>query len=53
MTRLAKLGGWMVPVTTLLDHIAKQRGGVHQLTDAERTRLEWRWLAHKVVLPQS
>jgi hypothetical protein len=53
MTRLAKLGGWMVPVTTLLDHIAQQRGGVHQLTDGERARLEWRWLAHKVVLPQS
>jgi hypothetical protein len=53
VTRLAGLGGWMVPVATLLDHLAGQRGGVHQLTDGERARLEWRWLAHKVALPQS
>ena len=43
----------MVPVTTLLDHIAQQRGGVHEITDRERAALEWRWLAHKVALPRS
>jgi hypothetical protein len=53
ITRLAKLGGWMVPVTTLLDHIAAQRGGVHEITDRERTWLECRWLAHKFAVPQS
>lgn len=47
MTRLAGLGGWYVPVRELLDHLRGERGE-HVLTDAERTRLEWRWLAHKV-----
>jgi hypothetical protein len=53
MKRLARLGGWVVPVTTLLDYIAAQRGGVHLLTPSERARLEWRWLRHKIAVPQS
>ncbi len=48
MERLAKLGGWFVPVSTLLDFLAKRNGGVHTLTDAERNRLQWRWLASKL-----
>ncbi len=52
MRRLANLGGWLVPVNTLLDHIKDQRG-IHEITAAERARLEWRWLRHKVAVPQS
>ena len=52
MRRLAGLGGWFVPVSTLLDYIVKQRG-THEITNAERARLEWRWLRHKVAMPQS
>jgi hypothetical protein len=48
MTRLAKKRGWFVPVSTLLDHIARARGGAHTITAIERTRLERRWLAHKL-----
>jgi hypothetical protein len=48
MKRLARLDGWFVPVTTLLDHIRAQRG-LTTLSAAQRRRLEWRWFAHKVV----
>ena len=46
--RLAKKDGWFVPTSTLLDYIAKQRGGVHTLSKRERRKLERRWLIHKV-----
>jgi len=52
MRRLSRLGGWFVPVSTLLDYIAEQRG-THEITKAERARLEWRWLRHKMAMPQS
>jgi hypothetical protein len=52
MRRLSRLGGWFVPVSTLLDYIARQRG-VHEITKRERARLEWRWLRHKMAMPQS
>jgi hypothetical protein len=52
MRRLSRLDGWFVPVSTLLDHIATQRG-IHQISRSERARLEWRWLRHKVAMPQS
>ncbi|MEQ1860611.1 MAG: hypothetical protein ABMA13_11810 [Chthoniobacteraceae bacterium] len=48
MKRLASLGGWLVPVSTLLDYLAAQNGGIHQLTDRERAELEWRWLRLKL-----
>lgn len=47
MTRLSRKPGWFVPVATLLDYLRQQRG-LHRLTPAERSRLEWRWLAHKL-----
>ena len=47
MTRLAKKGGWYVPVTELLNHIRAGRGE-HTLTDQERSQLEWRWLLQKL-----
>ncbi len=52
MRRLSRLGGWFVPVSTLLDYIVKQRG-IHEITRTERARLEWRWLRHKLHIPQS
>jgi hypothetical protein len=47
MRRLTGLNGWFVPVSTLLDHIAAQRGP-HILTSRERAVLEWRWLYAKL-----
>lgn len=48
MTRLAAKKGWFVPVATLLDYLAAQRG-VHVLTRGERRQLEWSWLSAKLV----
>ncbi len=48
MTRLARKDGWFVPVANLLGHLKAQNGGIGNLTDAERSRLEWRWLAEKI-----
>jgi hypothetical protein len=47
MERLAKKNGWFVPTTTMLDHIAAQRG-VLTLDDKTRSAMEWRWLGEKV-----
>jgi hypothetical protein len=48
MERLSKMNGWFVPVSTLLDFMLQARG--HQvITDAERCRLERRWIWHKIV----
>ena len=43
MTRLAKKNGWFVPAATLLDHLAAGHGP-RQITNAQRRRLECRWL---------
>ena len=47
MTRMARKGGWFVPVRTLLDTIRQQRGG-HIMADVERARLERKWLLTKL-----
>jgi hypothetical protein len=47
MERMSRLNGWFVPVRTLLDYIASVRG-VHTVTDRERSRMERKWLAHKL-----
>jgi hypothetical protein len=47
MERLARKNGWFVPVTTLLDFLAKSRG-VTTLTDDVRSRMETRWLWEKL-----
>jgi hypothetical protein len=47
MTRLSRKNGWFVPVSTLLDHLASQRGPV-QIGASERNRLQNRWLWQKV-----
>jgi hypothetical protein len=49
MRRLAGMGGWFVPVATLLDYLAEKQGGVHSITSAERSALQWRWLATKLL----
>jgi hypothetical protein len=46
--RLAAKGGWFVPTSTLLDWIAKARGGHHAISGRDRARLERRWLRHKI-----
>jgi hypothetical protein len=48
MTRLAGLGGWFVPVWGRLAHLEQRAGGLHPISDAERSTLEWRWLRHKL-----
>lgn len=48
MTRLASKGGWFVPVSTLLDHLANGRGP-HRLTPRERNVMERSWLAAKLI----
>jgi len=45
--RLSRRKGWFVPVGTLLDYLLEKRGPV-EITAAQRTALEWRWLRHKV-----
>ncbi len=47
MERLSKKNGWFVPVSTLLDHLLKQKGR-HIITAKERKRLERKWLSHKM-----
>ncbi|MEE9602439.1 MAG: hypothetical protein V3V75_03975 [Thermoguttaceae bacterium] len=47
MERLAKKNGWFVSVATLLDYIQQHRGR-HEITRAERARLERKWLWHKI-----
>lgn len=48
MTRLSRMNGWFVPVSTLLDHLAAQRG-ITKLTAASRASLERRWLTEKLI----
>jgi hypothetical protein len=47
MERLAAKNGWFVPVTELLDFLAKSRG-ITTLTDDVRSRMESRWLWEKL-----
>ena len=45
--RLAKKGGWFVPVGELLDHLL-QTNGPYEISAAERRRLECKWLWDKI-----
>ncbi len=47
MESLAKKSGWFVPVSTLLDYLLEKKGSTI-LTAEERSRLERRWLIHKI-----
>ncbi len=47
MERLSRKNGWFVPVSQLLDFLLN-RNGAHTITDAERNRLERRWLMSKL-----
>jgi hypothetical protein len=44
---VVELGGWCVPVRTLLDHLRAQQG-LHQVGASERAALESRWLREKI-----
>jgi len=46
MNRLSRKNGWFVPVGTLLDYIAEQRGAA-VISSAQRRALERRWLIQK------
>lgn len=48
MTRLRKKNGWFAPTSTLLDYLNSQKGS-HVASPAEIARLEWKWLANKIV----
>lgn len=48
MRRMASLGGWFVPVGTLLDYLAEKHGGIHPITSGERNDLQTRWLMSKL-----
>ena len=48
MKRLAGLGGWFVPVGTLLDFLASHHGGIHPISTAERQSIQWPWLLAKL-----
>jgi hypothetical protein len=47
MERLAKKGGWFVPVGELLDRLS-QSGGRRDISDSQRRRLECKWLWEKI-----
>jgi hypothetical protein len=47
MKRFAKMNGWFVPVSTILDYILQVRGK-HTITSRERSSLERKWLWHKI-----
>lgn len=47
MERLARAGGWCVPVSTLLDYL-KSRNGGHVVTSSERTAIERKWVVEKL-----
>ena len=49
MTRLAEKNGWFIPVATLLDHLLAVHGRT-EITDAQRRRLEWKWLREKIAI---
>jgi hypothetical protein len=48
LLRLSRMNGWFVPVHVLLDYLRLAQSGERLLTDHQRTRLERRWLLHKI-----
>lgn len=49
MERLARKGGWFVPVASLLDHLMAARGPC-VISDSQRSRLERKWLLEKITV---
>ena len=47
MERLAKAGGWYVPVSTLLDYLRFRSGG-YVISRSERSALERKWVLEKL-----
>jgi hypothetical protein len=48
MERVSKMNGWFVPVHSLLDHVLSIRGH-HSISSSERSRMERKWLMHKII----
>jgi len=48
MERLAARGGWLAPVTEILDHLRAEQGD-HVISDRERQMLESRWIRDQVM----
>lgn len=46
--RLAGLGGWFVPASTLLDHLRARPGWKEEPTPGQLARIQRRWLVHKL-----
>ena len=49
MRRLAALGGWFVPTSTLLDHLRSQTSWAPERDPALLRRMQWRWLGSKLL----
>lgn len=47
MTRLAGLGGYFAPVSTILDHLRARPGWREKIGSLDLQRLQWRWLQEK------
>ncbi len=47
--RLSRKNGWFAPVSTILDHLLKEKGH-HVISAKERSRLERKWLISKVFI---
>ena len=47
LTRVAELGGWLAPVSDILDHVVRSQG-IDVLDARSRARMEWSWVADRV-----
>ncbi len=47
MEALAERGAWFAPASEVLDHLGRERGD-HVLSDADRSRLERRWMRDQI-----
>jgi hypothetical protein len=52
MKRLSQKNGWFVSVRTILDYLAKINSG-YIISNAQRARLEMKWLMDKILLGTS
>jgi hypothetical protein len=49
ISRLARLGGWFVPASTLLDYLRRQPFWKEELTARARSAMQYRWLCSKLI----
>jgi hypothetical protein len=48
MMRLSRMNGWFAPTSTMLDYLSARKGA-HVASPADMARMEWKWLAHKII----